>query len=137
MYIIDKTSCCWNWTGTVSRNGYGVAHTGRSSMTAHRYVYRRERGPIPAGLELDHLCRNKLCVNPAHLEPVTHAENMRRHAPFDLRVISNLCKHGHPLDGIRTRAQQGRYCKTCVRLNKRRQRAKLPQNETFRASVPA
>jgi len=137
VYIVDEVNGCWNWTGTVSRNGYGLAHRGRTSMTAHRFVYQCHNGPIPAGLELDHLCRNKLCVNPGHLEPVTHAENMRRHAPFDQRVLSANCKYGHPLDGIRTRPGGGRYCKTCIRLNKRRQRAKFSQNETFRASVPA
>lgn len=58
---------CWEWTGKAA-SGYG----------AHRRVYEWLRGPVPEGLELDHLCRNKLCVRPDHLEPVTRAENMRR-----------------------------------------------------------
>ena len=69
---------CWPWRGQVNRGGYGVARYKRRTTTAHRAIYRILVGPIPDGLELDHLCRNRLCVNPAHLEPVTHLENVRR-----------------------------------------------------------
>ncbi len=122
-YQIDIATGCWNWQKTVSRsNGYGVKHTSNgSTTTAHRYVYQEMRGQIADGLELDHLCRNKRCVNPAHLEPVTHQENMRRH--FQTRVMPNKCKNGHELDGTRTRHGGGRYCKTCVKHSKQRQRA--------------
>lgn len=125
MYDVDGATGCWNWLGSLSSNGYGVKHIGRTSTAAHRFVYLQHKGPIPQGLELDHLCRNKKCVNPDHLEPVTRAENMRRHAPFDPRKQSAICKKGHPLDGTRTREGGGRYCKTCNAESKRRQRARL------------
>lgn len=123
MYSIDTKTGCWNWEKSIGANGYGVKHIGRTSITAHRYVYQQHVGQIPDGMELDHLCRNRRCVNPQHLEPVTHIENMMRCTPFAAKVMSNLCKHGHALDGVRTRSGGGRYCKTCVRLNKQRQRA--------------
>lgn len=81
-YIIDESSGCWNWNRSVSSNGYGMVQRteGGRAMVAHRYIYIRERGPIPDGLQLDHLCRNKRCVNPDHLEPVTQATNTQRGA---------------------------------------------------------
>ena len=125
LYAVDPATGCWNWLKTCTPNGYGLRHGNKKdvpSMTAHRFVFMSVRGPIPEGLELDHLCRNKKCVNPDHLEPVTHAENMRRCPSSLARLSSPLCSHGHPLDGIRARSKGGRYCKTCVKLNKRRQR---------------
>jgi hypothetical protein len=69
---------CWNWDGAVTSSGYGaVAHNGRTHST-HKLAYELLVGPVPDGLQIDHLCRNKLCCNPAHLEPVTGQENIRR-----------------------------------------------------------
>jgi hypothetical protein len=114
---------CWLWTGSIGRSGYGVAHLkNHKTMCAHRYIYQKFKEIIPAGLELDHLCRNKKCVNPNHLEPVTHSENMKRSTPYSARGISSLCSKGHILDGIRRQSDGWRYCKTCVKLNKRKQR---------------
>lgn len=73
---------CWEWTGGRSAAGYGmIRDEGQVVVYAHRALYQLLVGPIPEGLELDHLCRNRACVNPAHVEPVTHEENMRRAAP--------------------------------------------------------
>lgn len=77
---IDKSgpNGCWTWTGPVAAHGYGRFSSMGRVYIAHRYVYEQVVGPIPNGLQLDHLCRNPGCVNPDHLEPVTGAENLRR-----------------------------------------------------------
>lgn len=78
---VDRTTgdACWPWTARLDRDGYGTLKmpTGRS-IRAHRFAYELLVGPIPEGLVIDHLCRNRRCVNPAHLEPVTAEENWRR-----------------------------------------------------------
>jgi len=74
---------CWEWTAGAMRRGYGrFALTSRAMVCAHRYSYEREVGPIPVGLELDHLCCNPPCVRPSHLEPVTQAVNRQREAAY-------------------------------------------------------
>lgn len=75
---VEKTAACWLWTGSLNR-GYGHFHVSRgSTTTGHRFAYELLVGPVPDGLELDHICKIKRCVNPAHLEPVPHIENSRR-----------------------------------------------------------
>jgi hypothetical protein len=69
---------CWEWKGARNRSGYGFLHFRGKSQGAHRVAYELTHGKIPEGIELDHLCRNRLCCNPAHLEPISHDENMRR-----------------------------------------------------------
>ncbi len=69
---------CWVWQRAKNENGYGTTKVGRRTVKAHRLYYELHIGPIPEGMSLDHLCRNVACVRPSHLEPVSHAENVRR-----------------------------------------------------------
>jgi hypothetical protein len=78
-YAINETGC-WIWQGATWPSGYGVIVRHGRRVGAHRYFYEQQVGRIPDGLELDHLCRNRRCVNPAHMEPVARAENIRRGA---------------------------------------------------------
>jgi hypothetical protein len=77
-YIRVEENGCWRWTGQMSKDGYGRFKIGGRYVPAARWTYERWVGPIPAGLEPDHLCRNRWCVNPGCLDPVTHRENVMR-----------------------------------------------------------
>lgn len=123
MTEIDPTTGCWQWTGAVTHAGYGRLQmadgTGRSTARgAHRVSYEVHRGPVPDGLQLDHLCRNRACVNPYHLEPVTGRQNVWR-APTAAAFVNGSkthCKRGHPFNETNTYIEPGRgnrQCKTC------------------------
>lgn len=112
---------CWEYTGA-RRNGYGAVGVDDRTVYVHRYVYERLVGPIPPGLVLDHLCRNRACFNPAHLEPVTQRENCRRGERAGQRV--SRCKHGHSYtdDNTYTNPQGYRCCRQCRRDRERTSR---------------
>lgn len=121
---------CWIWTSHHDGNGYGhMSMGGRAgrNVKAHRISYVLAHGPIPEGLEIDHLCRTKLCVNPLHLEAVTHQENMRRCHGAGVNHAKTQCIHGHPFDAENTmwRAGGGRKCRECHRETCRRYRRRL------------
>lgn len=95
---VEKTETCWNWTCPPTTAGYGQFQDYSHHMVlAHRWAYENLVGPIPEGLVIDHLCRNRMCVNPAHLEPVTIKENNRRGAGSggDLNPHKGFCSRGH------------------------------------------
>lgn len=93
-------SGCWLWTGATYPAGYGKTGVDGRTLLAHRVSYELFVGPIPEGLQLDHLCRVRNCVNPAHLEPVTAAENtLRGNGPAAVNARKSSCVRGHPLSG--------------------------------------
>ena len=115
---------CWLWKGALLE-GYGVFNWRGAKEKAHRAVYELLEGPIPEGLELDHLCRVTACVRPSHLEPVTHAENIRRgQSPAAECARRTHCKHGHEFTEANTlpRSDGGRRCRTCDDARKTRMR---------------
>lgn len=123
---VERTEGCWRWGGAIDNGGYGrYAVRGVKNHLAHRYMYELVVGPIPSGLVIDHLCRNRRCVNPTHLEAVTtHVNNHRSTAPTILRSHATECPKGHPFDEANTgweypRGQPRRICRACRREYKR------------------
>lgn len=120
---VDKSGPegCWIWTGALDKHGYGEFSENRRRRRAHRVVYELVRGEIPPGLVMDHLCRVKSCVNPEHLDPVTHTENVRRGLiSYNLRT---KCRNGlHDITNpgnIYVNTDGKRSCRICINHNAR------------------
>jgi hypothetical protein len=117
---VDAETNCWNWVGCKTKGGYGASALNGIKMVAHRAMWRLLRGELPDGLDLDHLCRNRSCINPDHLEPVTRSENLKR--GFEARG----CKNGHSYNDRdfdlvkRSDGSVERRCKICHRERNRR-----------------
>ncbi len=119
---VDKTDTCWLWTASQRTNGYGQFAIKHGQVVyAHRFAYEALVGPIPVGLQIDHLCRVRHCVNPSHMEPVTPRENtLRGYGISVINAAKTHCPQGHLYDA---RRQNGdRRCRTCNREEKRRQK---------------
>ena len=139
---VDRSGECWVWIGAKDDRGYGFFRVAPKTVRAYRFAYEMLVGPIPQGLELDHLCRNHSCVNPAHLDPVTHRENNRRGVAGAVATVRQQakthCPQGHPYDEANTmirRTKLGnpeRHCRECNRVQslaaqKRRYRRMHPK----------
>lgn len=115
---------CWEWTGPRTINGYARMSLSKTRhCVAHRVIYELFRGPIPDGLDLDHLCRVRHCVNPAHLEPVTRRENvMRGESPKIKAHLAGRCVRGHEMTAQNTYiSPKGvRQCRECNRIREAR-----------------
>ena len=119
---------CWIWTAGIDIHGYGKTTVtgrprGRATVGAHRAIYEFLRGPVPDGLQLDHLCRVRNCVNPDHLEPVTGRVNILRGTSSAARFATvTHCKYGHPYSGANLRIItingkfKQRACRACARI---------------------
>lgn len=124
----EPMSGCWLWTGTCKPNGYAemkVKTAGRwLTSYAHREIYKKIKGEIPVGLELDHKCRVRSCVNPDHLEPVTRSVNVRRGIGNRAAMLARThCKRGHAFDEVNTKwvltarsKRPTRVCRACNKL---------------------
>ena len=118
---VDMSGECWVWTAYLNHAGYGQMALDGVRHPAHRAVYMVLVGPIPEGLDLDHLCRNRACVNPDHLEPVTRSVNLSRGVGSGPRAaLVTHCPAGHPYSPQNTYlSKRGRNCRACHRISNR------------------
>jgi hypothetical protein len=128
--IAPTDSGCIEWIASLNNNGYGTfAVGGNRSTVAHRWAYEHFVGPVPDGLDLDHLCRNRRCVNPDHLEPVTTSTNLLRAVGMgQANAAKTHCPAGHPYDGdnlyIPPSRANNRMCRACRRDRKQKMKEK-------------
>lgn len=116
---VRKTLGCWMWTGSISKGGYGNFCVGAKQYKPHRISFVLAKGTIPLGLCLDHVCRNRSCVNPKHIRIVTRGRNAIENStsPAAINAKKTHCIRGHELTGENLQAQNGgRQCRACRNL---------------------
>lgn len=115
----EPNSGCWFWTGYVNHQNYGRFYNGKKSVLAHRWAYEHFVGSIPDSRELDHLCRIPCCVNPDHLDPVSHRQNiLRGNGACARNAKKTHCPKGHPYSGSNlylSRTRRERICRRCLK----------------------
>jgi hypothetical protein len=117
---VEKTETCWLWKSCITKQGYGKFRFQNKFITPHRFAYELIKGKIPKDKEIDHLCRNRKCCNPEHLEAVTHRENIRRGECGKHNKLKTHCPRGHEYNEENTYLNnQNRVCKKCYILFKR------------------
>lgn len=139
MSKVRTTEDCWEWIAGCTPEGYGKFWINGKTDLAHRVAYRLHVGPIPHGLVLDHLCRNRRCVRPDHLEPVTHRTNLLRGDTLAAaNVAKTHCRNGHPYSEVNTYiAPDGsRMCRLCMRASGRRRYWRLREAPRLRMGDP-
>ena len=120
-YIPEPNSGCWLWTASLNRDGYGNFWDGVKYLRAHQFSYLTAYGPVPDGMEIDHLCGVRACVNPAHLEAVPHIVNCRRGqvgpSARARKLAVTHCPRGHSYagDNLYLTPKGHRHCRTCRR----------------------
>jgi len=115
---LDHRTGCWVWMGSKNGGGYGQTTLNGKHVDAHRLVYSELVGDIPSAMDLDHLCRNRACVNPDHLEPVSRRTNLLRGYGVSARnAIRTHCNYGHAFSGdnLGVDGHGYRYCRQCKR----------------------
>lgn len=121
---VDKTADCWAWTASLGSHGYGQFYLDGRPQGAHRVAWLLTNGLVPEGKELDHLCRNRACVRPEHLEAVPRRVNfLRGEHPTAVAVRNGTCVKGHPVSVENTYVKPSdgrRECRVCRRENERR-----------------
>lgn len=131
MDFVEKTTSCWLWNGPKNQNGYGKVSLWkpkRTTIAAHKFLFQKINGELPKGMELDHLCRIRHCVNPDHLEIVTHRENtLRGISMVAVNAKKTHCKYGHEFTKKNTKICKSRgtierNCKTCHAINSKKYR---------------
>ena len=123
--VSPQTNGCWLWIGGKQGNGYGNYGAGGKQYTVHRFLYEVVRGPVPRGLELDHLCRQRNCVRPSHLEAVTPTENkLRGMGVGGINHRKTHCQNGHPLVPQKSKPHH-RFCPICANERHREWRRQL------------